>query len=104
MWFVSFFVVGLVVVVVSGCVGGCGASWSQSILSLTYTLHFILYFFKMPAFKHISGNKAAVAMTMEAVKGTAIGLVLALGYKVAMMDPAQNFVSSYYHGRPSVKN
>jgi hypothetical protein len=58
----------------------------------------------MPAFKHISGNKAAVAMTMEAVKGTAIGFVLALGYKVAMMDPAQNFVSSYYHSRPSVKN
>ncbi len=58
----------------------------------------------MPApFKHISGNKAAMAMTKEAIKGTAIGLVLALGYKAASMDPAQTIVNNFYKG-PALKN
>lgn len=58
----------------------------------------------MPAFKHISGNKAAIAMTKEAVKGTAIGFVLAMGYKFAMMDPAENVVNNFYKGLPPTKN
>eukprot|EP00349_Pseudokeronopsis_sp_Brazil_P006852 CAMPEP_0202970936 /NCGR_PEP_ID=MMETSP1396-20130829/21777_1 /ASSEMBLY_ACC=CAM_ASM_000872 /TAXON_ID= /ORGANISM="Pseudokeronopsis sp., Strain Brazil" /LENGTH=58 /DNA_ID=CAMNT_0049699817 /DNA_START=42 /DNA_END=218 /DNA_ORIENTATION=- len=58
----------------------------------------------MHRFKHISGNVAAVAMAKEALKGTAMGFVLAMGYKVSMMDTAQNVVSRYYNGRSLTKN
>jgi hypothetical protein len=58
----------------------------------------------MPAFKRIPGNRAAVAIAIEAGKGTAIGVLLALGYKVSQSDPTQSFLDNYYQNSPAAKN
>ncbi len=45
-----------------------------------------------------SGNKAAADIAREAAKGAVLGLFLAFGYKIAIMDPAKNQIDNYYKG------
>lgn len=50
---------------------------------------------------HVSGTKMAVQIAKQAGIGSVFGVILGVGYKVAVMDPAKREVDNYYKAQAS---